>query len=704
MPRRARTAAVAFALMLAAASPAPATLVSIRREMPAELARGQAEGVAVSERGWLFLSPRIAPLGRSASPGRPAYVWAATADGSGNLYLGTGPDGQILRITPTGEQTVWFAVEEPMVTALAVTPEGDVLAGATPGGRIYRVRPDGRGEVWSETGTRYVWSLALDGAGNVFAGTGESGAILKINRSGAAGLFFDSDESHIVSLVTLADGGLLAGGSGRGLVYRLDVEGHAYVVHDDDLEEVTAMVAEPGGGLTAAFIASSEPEPKRPELALRLPDGVTIGAPHESMATLEESSGPLLRATVEGLPGDGQRVEDTLRGRLVRIDEDGRVTELWKSTTEAPYALVRDGSGRLLLGTGEPARLYRVEPGGDVSLLRTLREAQLTELYRLGRETVLATSNPAATYRLEEAGGDAGVFLSHPFDAGGPARWGSLRWRVEQASGRSEFYTRTGNSSFPDGTWSAWGPVLMDPAGSHIDNPDGRYMQYRVRLSGDQAGGPRVSGITARFEPYNRPPELREFRPEARGGGEVAAFRWSARDTDGDEVEIGLDFRVRGTDVWQVATATADKTEGADSDGFRAGRILWDTTGVAEGEYELRAVASDQASNHPGEGGRAVVEHPEIWVVDRTPPEIEIRVSPGGELAARLSDRLSDVQRLEVLENGRPRFSPRPEDGICDSRIEQFRFELPAGADVKSWTVRGMDAAGNRVERSLARP
>jgi hypothetical protein len=185
-------------------------------EDPASLARGQADGVAISRGGVLFLAPGIRRLGDEPSPERPQQVWSMAADRAGNIFLGTGPDGHILKITPTGAQTLYFTVDEPLVTALSFGPEGDLFAASAPGGRIYRIRSRGSGGIWCETGERYVWALVPAEGGGFRAGTGERGRVLEIGRSGSAELFFDSDEPHVVSLLALEDGALLAGGAGRG--------------------------------------------------------------------------------------------------------------------------------------------------------------------------------------------------------------------------------------------------------------------------------------------------------------------------------------------------------------------------------------------------------------------------------------------------------------------------------------------------------
>ena len=158
--RAAAAAALVAIGSIVTAPGAPASQTRLWTGSPAHLQRGEADGVAVTSDGELFLAPRLTPLGGIDPTAREAHVWSIAADRMGNVYLGTGPDGRVLKISPSGAETVLFRVDEPMVTAVAVLPGGDVLAGTAPEGLIYRISPDGDGKLWAETGERSVWSLA----------------------------------------------------------------------------------------------------------------------------------------------------------------------------------------------------------------------------------------------------------------------------------------------------------------------------------------------------------------------------------------------------------------------------------------------------------------------------------------------------------------------------------------------------------------
>jgi hypothetical protein len=677
-------------------------------ESPATLARGTADGVAVAGDGSLFPSPRVAPLGTGTTPGEAGQVWSVVADRSGNVFLGTGPHGRILKFAPSGTRTRLARVDEPLVTALATLPDGSLLAAASPGGRIYRVTSDGSVETWAETDEPYVWCLAVAGDGTVFAGTGgRGGRVLRLDRSGRDEPFFDSNESHIMALALRDDGALFAGGAGAGLLYEIDPEGHAIVHHDGALPEVASIALEPGGGIVAAWLAPPDRESERPALRLTLPDGTRVGSSDETVGALEQRRGPVLRGTIEGLAEDGRAEPARRRGAVLRIEPDGGVVELWSSEHEAPFSLAGDMQGRVHFGAGEPARLYRVEPGGEVARLASLDEAQLTALVRHGQTLIAATSGPAAAYRLGPDTVETASFDSAPVDAGATARWGRIRWTRDGGVGRVELYTRTGNSSRPDGTWSAWSPALTDPEGSAIVNPDGRFLQWRARFVGAREPAVRLAEISVTYQPYNRAPRARGFRlqGDATAVAAEATFTWSASDADGDPLELELQVRPVGAESWSVAGRGITVAEGSrtqsGADEWVEGSVTWDTRSLEEGLYEVRARIGDHAANDPDEAHRVALEPALRVAVDRTPPELRIVAAERpGELEIVVSDVHSAVDRLELVRDGRVVSAPRPADGLCDSATERFRVSV--APDSGGWVARGVDAAGNRTEEALS--
>src|SRR5258708_20250300 len=109
----------------------------------AELLKGEARGVSVTDSGTLPLAPGLSQLFNS----EPAYVWSTAIDAAGNVYLGTGHDGKLFRVSSDGKGSLFYKAPELYVTALAVTPDGTVFAASSPDGSVYHVTAHGKTNV-----------------------------------------------------------------------------------------------------------------------------------------------------------------------------------------------------------------------------------------------------------------------------------------------------------------------------------------------------------------------------------------------------------------------------------------------------------------------------------------------------------------------------------------------------------------------------
>jgi hypothetical protein len=131
-----RRAAAVSLLVGLRASPARSEQMRLAAPSPAEIQSGEADGIAVTSLGRLFLAPRLSPWGKAFPAGAPSQVFAASADKAGDVFLGTGPDGQVVKVSRAGDQQVFFRVDEPLVTAVLALPSGGILAASAPGGKI----------------------------------------------------------------------------------------------------------------------------------------------------------------------------------------------------------------------------------------------------------------------------------------------------------------------------------------------------------------------------------------------------------------------------------------------------------------------------------------------------------------------------------------------------------------------------------------
>src|SRR4029453_9772341 len=90
-----------------------------------ELLKGDARGVSISDTGVIMLAPRLTELFNT----QQTYIWSSAVDGQESVYLGTGNDGKIFKVTSSGAGSLLYDAAELDVTALAVARDGAVFAG-----------------------------------------------------------------------------------------------------------------------------------------------------------------------------------------------------------------------------------------------------------------------------------------------------------------------------------------------------------------------------------------------------------------------------------------------------------------------------------------------------------------------------------------------------------------------------------------------
>src|SRR2546421_10092105 len=222
----------------------------------AELLKGEARGVSVTESGVLTLAPNLRQLFNTDQ----AYVWSTAIDSAGNVYLGTGHDGKLFRVGPDGKGSLLYKAPELDVTALAVASDGSVFAATSPDGKVYRVTADGKAEIYFDPSDKYIWSLAILGDGSLAVGTGDNGKLYRVRSAGAkaqTSLLINTNQTHVMSLAVTARGDLIAGTDPGGVVLRISSEGKAFALYDASLREIHALAPAADGSIYALALGDA---------------------------------------------------------------------------------------------------------------------------------------------------------------------------------------------------------------------------------------------------------------------------------------------------------------------------------------------------------------------------------------------------------------------------------------------------------------
>jgi len=118
----------------------------------AEFLRGEVEALSVDADGHLGLGPVTETFFDTTAP----VLWSLVTATDDALWIGSGNDGRVYRVDPSGRGEMVFNADASDVYALAAAPNGAVFAATSPDGLIYRVTPDGTASPLFDPDATYV--------------------------------------------------------------------------------------------------------------------------------------------------------------------------------------------------------------------------------------------------------------------------------------------------------------------------------------------------------------------------------------------------------------------------------------------------------------------------------------------------------------------------------------------------------------------
>ena len=678
----------------------------------ADILKGDSRGVSIDSNGSITLAPKLAEVYKTEQP----YIWSSVIDASGNVFLGTGSDGRIYKVSAAGSGALFADLTELNVTALVTGKGGELFAATSPDGKVYRVDASGKADVYFEPKEKYIWSLALMSDGSLAVATGEAGKIYRVRSAGAApaaSLLFDTSETHIISLAADRQGNLYAGSDSNGLVMRFGADGKPFGLLDSSLREIHDIVIGPDG--SAYILALGE------SASVATPTTVTPtpSATPEVKTVSAEKPNPMAPPAPEK-----SRYDLTgAKSAVYRILPDGGSDILWASTTVTGFSLYAHQTGRgVLLGTSDKGRIYNITNEGRETLVLQSDANQISTIRGQGTNLYATSSNQGRLFKIGTDTNAEGSYESAVLDAKAAATWGRIWW---QSAGNVQIQTRSGNTEKADETWSDWAPITSTSRSGQVASPKARYLQWRALLRSGAASvlnevsvsylarniAPEILSITVL--PTNvglvaNPPIQMDPNIEAAGLDPGAfgipqqnvpprrvylrgarAFQWTAEDRNGDKLVYDIFYKEVGEANYKLLKENI-------SENF----FSLDGQSLADGRYTVRIVAKDTPENPSGTSlnGERISEP---FDIDNTQPTVTSTETPlatgtRSRIAFVASDKSSYLTRAEYSVNGGEWVTVYAEDGISDGPTERYVVDVPLpNPGEYAVTLRVFDSQGN---------
>ncbi len=678
----------------------------------ADVLKGDARGVSIDSNGSITLAPKLTEIYKTEQP----YIWSSVIDASGNVYLGSGSEGRIYKVSAGGTGSMFADLNELNVTALAIGRSGELFAASSPDGKIYRIDTAGKAEIYFDPKEKYIWSLAVMNDGSLAVGTGEGGKIYRVRSANAtpeSSLMFDTSETHIISLAVDKQGNLYAGTDSNGLVMRFGPDGKPFGLLDSPLREIHELTIGSDGSVYALALGESA--------SVATP--TTTSASPSATPEIKTVSADRANPTASAAPDKSRYDLAGAKSAVYRILPDGGSDIIWASTTVTGFSIYAHQTGNgVLLGTSDKGRVYNITNAGRETLVLQSDANQISTIKSQGANLYATSSNQGRLFRIGSDTVAEGSYESAVFDAKAAATWGRIWW---QSGGNVQIQTRSGNTEKADETWSSWTTVNGDTRGGQIASPKARYMQWKAVLR--SGAGTVLNEVSVSFLPRNIAPEvlsitvlptnvglipnppiqvdpnieLSGLDPATFGVPSAAvpprraylrgarSFQWTAEDRNGDKLVYDVFYKELGEAVYKPLRENM-------SENF----LSLDGQSLADGRYTIRVVARDIPEN-PANQSLSGERISETFDIDNTQPIVTGSGTPvmnanGARVVFLASDKSSYLTRAEYSVNGGEWMTVYADDGISDGPDERYTIEVPLSAPGEyAITLRVFDSQGN---------
>ena len=636
---------------------------------------GTYNGIMLTEQGSLVLAPIIEKDG--AIDGK--FIWKIYPSADGSMYAAISGNGAELYKRNAGESDFNLFVKstnESAFTSVISDDLGNIYAATGPYARIIKYDNAGN-EIWSKNvDDTYIWDMKFDNNGNLYAAAGGNNArVLKITSAGNITEILKTDEQHAMSLYfDSKNNKLYVGTAGRGLVLAIDLATNlenpsSKTLYDTAQNEVYAITMD------------------------------NIGNLYFGTATREPSY-LILPSIIDG----GKSADDSakeFRNSLYKADTNGTVQRLFFLNQTLVFALSSDNDNNIYFITGDNADIYKINGNdGLLSYIGGLDNKILSTFSATKDGLYFAVSKTGEIYKMQNNNLSEGSFVSDTLDLRLLSKLGSLNAMTTVPEGSDiSFEVRTGNVARVDNTWSDFVPIAED---GKINVPDGRFMQFRVKMkTSNSESVPVLSSMDFTYIENNLPPDvlnggLTTHYKQQNDSNETTKspqleenetmIYWKGSDPNGDKLIYDLEYRLKGERNYRKLANNLENSY------FRFKSYL-----MPSGIYDFKITASDRHDNPIDLSKTKTLEVLNIKY-DNDPPEIfDFAVNTEGnarKITFRVEDKLSFLKTVRYSAITEEWHYIIPDDKVLDSMSENFTI-LIEDENTGSITIEVLDTEGN---------
>jgi len=657
--------ACAFLVLLALGTALPAVKVKqFKQNEFNNLQKGSFQNVSADSEGRLLLGPRT----KSVPGPAEEFYFSAARGGNDDLYVGTGHNAAVYKISSIGKIEQVFKGEQPDIYALLVAANGDLIVGTSPNGKVLRIAKDNKVSELFNPEEKFIWDLKEDKQGNILCAMGNTGAVYSIRKTGEVENIFTAEDSHIASLFVGPDNSILAGSGDRGILYEIKNR-KTKALFDSPLEEVKGITADDEGNIYFCAVRSA--------LAQKASKEIEIGLLFSKKTTEE----------------DDKLKEKSI---LYCLQPDGSVESIWSSNDEFIYALHFDPFTKsVIIGTGNSGRVYRVNKKGDFAQVYEGDAAHVYKIVASSNGYWLVSNNMATITRVENGLNSSGTYFSDVLDAGIQSRFGRITWNADLSKQATvSLSVRLGNSNNPDKSWTSWSAPFSDPLHSNINLSGYRFLQTKIVLNSTvPSETPYLNSYQIYYLENNLQPQISQVTirkaaekapaPDSNPPHKYLHVSWQASDPNQDRLQFNLYLK---------------KVQGGDW-------VLWrekiqedwqylDTELFEDGEYLLKVQGTDALENTPALI-KTTTKISSPFIIDSTAPVLADFMASAGGVSFTVTDQSATLALVSYSLDGKEWLPVFPEDMVIDSNSEKFSLKVAGKAGSQVLFIKASDEFGN---------
>jgi hypothetical protein len=628
------------------------------------------------------------------------YIWSMLRTSDGNLYIATGPNGELFELKPDGTRTTILKTDDNNFICMLSDGKDLLYIGSDPNGLVYRVnRKTHETFVMYDAQESEISALALDAKGNLFVGTSEA-----------------SDQPTPPEDTGAKDkqGRPEGGPGGVPIQAKPPANPTPPAMPNPSPDPIPKLDVIPGAR-PAAKDAGDEPGNDKPgDPAPNDPNAPKSPDPN---AKPGNGTGP-----TQQTPNAANAGQPTPQGNAIyKIDPSGFVTEIFRGQVLILSLIERDGV--LLAATGPDGLVYQVNPHEDeTSVIAKVDAKQVTSLLRTSDgQIILGTANVGGVASMGSGYATEGTYTSQVFDATQTSHFGKMQMHGHLPIGTTlTVATRSGNvKEATESNWSKWSDEQSAQEFVQTKSPAARFFQYRFTFSTTaESASPVVDDVDVAYLMPNLPPVIKGIKvtlgsanqqqppagdqpppqpgaPAPTPNGKIQTITWDASDPNNDALLFSLYYRDGESSPWILL-----------KDRIKENTFEWDTRSVADGRYQVKVVASDAAVNPVGQG-KTANRVSDTVVVNNTAPTIgDIKTSIDGtsvSIHLRAVDRTGTISAVDyAVDSSQDWQAATPSDTMFDgpeSAASLTATKLSPGAH--EIALRVTDNRGNQAFQSV---